>query len=42
MLKLVFIIAAAVFFALDAFRVPGPLNWVSAGFCCLVIGLLIV
>jgi hypothetical protein len=32
-------ILAAIFFALDAFRVPAPFNWTPAGFCMLTLAL---
>jgi hypothetical protein len=42
MISLILFIAAAILFALDAFRVTGPINWTPAGFCCLTIALFIV
>jgi hypothetical protein len=41
MVKLIFLIIAAVFFALAALKVPGPLDWTNAGFCCVVISVLV-
>jgi hypothetical protein len=42
MIKIILFILAAIFFALAALRVPGRIDWVPAGFCCLVIGLLLI
>ncbi len=42
MLKLILIVAAAILFALAAFRVSGPIEWQNAAFCCLVVALLIL
>lgn len=35
MLSTVLFVAATVFFLLAAFRVPGPVDWVPAGYACL-------
>ena len=37
-LRLLFFVLAAIFFGLAAFRVNGPLDWNSAGFACVTIG----
>jgi hypothetical protein len=42
MLKLVLLIIAAICFGLDAFKIPGPLNWTPAGFCLVVVALCII
>jgi hypothetical protein len=42
MIKLVLLIAAAIFFGLDAIKVGGPINWTPGGFCLLVIALLLI
>lgn len=42
MIKTILFGLAAIFFALDAFRVSGPLNWTPAGFCCLTLSLLVL
>lgn len=41
-MKLILFIAAAIFFALSAFRVGGPVDWNSAAFCCLTVGVLLI
>lgn len=41
MAHLVFLIIAAVFFGLAAFKVPGPLDWTNAGFCAVVIAFIV-
>lgn len=35
----IFFILAAVCFALAAFRVPGPVDWVPAGYAFITVGL---
>ncbi len=35
-------ILAAIAFALDAFRVGGPVNWTPIGFCLLTIALFLI
>jgi hypothetical protein len=35
-------VLAAICFALDAFRVPAPVNWTPAGFCLLVLALFVL
>jgi hypothetical protein len=41
-LSVILIVAAAVFFALEAFRVSGPVSWTPAGFCFLTIALFLL
>lgn len=41
MVHLIFLILAAICFGLDAFRVPGPVNWTPAGFCLVVIAFIV-
>jgi len=41
MSQILFIIAA-IFFALDALHVSGPISWTPAGFCCLTLALFLV
>jgi hypothetical protein len=42
MLKIILFIIAAILFGLDAFRVPGPINWTPAAFCVLVVAVFLV
>jgi cytochrome c oxidase subunit IV len=42
MIKTILFILAAIFFGLDAFRVPGKISWTPAGFCVLTIALFLV
>jgi hypothetical protein len=42
MLKLILLIAAAVMFGLDFFRVAARVNWTAGGFCLLTIALFLV
>jgi hypothetical protein len=42
MVKIVLLIIAAIFFALDAIKVPGPISWTPGGFCLLVIALCLI
>jgi cytochrome c oxidase subunit IV len=41
-LDLLLFVLAAVCFALDAFKVSGPINWTPAGYCLLVIAIWII
>ena len=35
-------VVAAVFFALDALRVPAPVSWTPAGFCLVTLAAFVV
>lgn len=42
MISTIFFVAAAIFFALDGFRVPASVSWTPLGFCALTIALFLL
>lgn len=41
MIGTVFLVLAAIFFGLAAFRVPASVDWTNAGFCMVVLSMLV-